>query len=241
MVLEIRGISKSYGEVQALKNVSLNVGREIFFILGPSGSGKTTLIRIIAGLEIPDSGEILMNRKIISGSKFLEPWKRNIAMVFQDLALWSHMTVRKHLEFVLKHKNVPREKWDSKISETLSLLRIENLEFRKPDELSGGEKQRLALARSLIQNPNILLLDEPLANLDMVLKKEILAHLEEIHKKFKIPIIYVTHDLQELKISDRLAFIYKGEVLQQGKLKEFLKRPENDLIKEYFSEILTLV
>jgi ABC-type sugar transport system ATPase subunit len=234
VVLEIKNVSKKYGDFQALKKVSFEVKNGIFAVLGPSGSGKTTLLRIICGLEVPDEGEVLIDGKVVSGSKYVEPWKRNVAMIFQDLALWPFMTVKEHLEFVLRHKGIEKQKWEKEIDEILEVLKIVDLKYRKPEELSGGEKQRLAIARAIIQHPKILLLDEPLANLDPPLKREILNYLKEIHKKTKIPMVYVTHNLDELEIANKVAFMHQGRIIQVGSPNELRSNPSAKIVKEYF-------
>ena len=225
-MIEVKNLSKKYSRIYVLRDINFKVkAYEIFTIFGPSGSGKTTLLRLIAGFEKPDEGEILINGKIVSAKdRLLPPYKRKISMIFQNLALWPHMTVREHLEFVINKEKSKEEK----VEDILEKVKLTGFENRYPHELSGGEKQRLAIARALISNPSILLMDEPFTHLDFFLKKEIITLILKLIKNFKITVIYVTHNLDEIKaISDRIIVINKGKIIFQGYKEEFFK----DLIK----------
>jgi len=234
-LIKIKNLTKQYGSITAVDNVTLQaLEGEHLCLLGPSGCGKTTLLRLIAGFEEPNSGEIVISSKIVSAvGKIIPPYKRKIGMVFQDLALWPHMTVRENIEFGLK-KDLSRKEKMEKIEKILNLVGLtRHLNFY-PHELSGGEKQRVALARTLILEPGILLMDEPLSSLDFHLKKEIERVITELQKKLGITTIYVTHNQDEaIAMADKIAIMNKGQIEQVGTLEEFRKKPRTDFVKTF--------
>ena len=198
--LVVTNVAKRFGSHQALDDVSLAVAAgDAVVILGPSGCGKTTLLRLIAGLEVPDSGAVSLHGTQVAGPRrsMVPPHERGIGFVFQDLALWPHLTVRKNLEFVLGSAKTPRVEWAARVHQALSLVRIENLSARYPHELSGGEQQRVALARALVGRPRLLLLDEPLSSLDPELRATLRAELARLQRDLGVTMVYVTHDRED--------------------------------------------
>ena len=233
--IKLSNISKKFDK-QVLFRVSLKVRKnELVGIIGSNGSGKTTLLRIIAGLEKPDEGEVFIGKeKVFSKEKFVPPEKRNVGFVFQDLALWPHMSVKEHLEFVLESKGI-KEKWKIKeILETVNLIEYEN---SYPNQLSGGEKQRLAIGRALAQDSKILLLDEPFSNLDPILKKTLRKMIKNLQKEFKVAILYVTQDPREVsEIADKIIIMNEGKIIQTGEFKKVKKNPKNDFVRNILSD-----
>lgn len=221
--IELKNISKKFDRRVVLSNINLNIyENEIFGIFGPSGCGKTTLLRIIAGLERPDNGEVYLNGKLVSSKTYFEnPEDRDVSLVFQDLGLWPHLTVEEHIEFVLdKYENVDKKK---RIKELLKMVNLEENRNKKPEELSGGEKQRLAIARALAKEASILLLDEPLTSLDIYIREDIKKILLKLKKNLGMTIIIVTHDILDLvNLCERIAIITNGKVERVLKPKEFL-------------------
>ena len=195
-MIELFTLSKRYGPILAVNQVSLKIEKgECFTLLGPSGCGKTTLLRLIAGFEVPDEGKIFIEGREVSNPKKVEhPSNRHVGMIFQDLALWPHMTVKENIAFGLKGNKMRREDRERKIKKILSTINLEGHLNRYPHQLSGGEKQRLAIARALSLKPHILLLDEPLASLDPLLSKELQKTILNLQKELQITLIYVTHD-----------------------------------------------
>jgi ABC-type Fe3+/spermidine/putrescine transport system ATPase subunit len=198
--VSVRGISKRFGSHQALDDISLEIrAGDCVAVLGASGCGKTTLLRIIAGLETPDAGEIWLGstQVTVAGRNLVAPHERGIGFVFQDLALWPHLRVRQNLEFVLEAQGVPRAARRPKAEEALRMVRIEASIDRYPFELSGGEQQRVALARSLVGEPRILLLDEPLSSLDFDLRSMLRGELARLQRTLHLTTVYVTHDRED--------------------------------------------
>ena len=224
MILRIDNLHKSYGGTVALNGVSLNVEKgERVVIFGPSGCGKTTLLRIIAGFIQPDRGAVTIDTVTVAanGKCLVEPENRNIGMVFQDLALWPHMSVYGNLEFGLKARRVPKKERKKRIDEMLAKIQMQQYRNSSPSKLSGGQQQRVALARALVSQPGILLMDEPLSNLDrelnLLLRKEILRLQEDSG----ITMLYVTHDRDEaLSLATRIIVIRGGEIQKEGNLEE---------------------
>jgi len=215
--MKVENIKKSFNGNETLSDVSFNLNKnEILGILGPSGSGKTTLLRIISGLETPEYGRIILNKNVIFDSEKginLPPEKRNIALVFQDFALWPHLTVKEHLEFVFEARNFPKEIRKNLIEKYLKMFGMEEKINSYPKELSGGEKQRVAIMRALAQEPKVLLLDEPLSNLDSSLKNHLKNEIKKIQKEIKMPIIYVTHNYLDLiDITNEIMIIENGKI-----------------------------
>jgi iron(III) transport system ATP-binding protein len=197
--------------------VTLDVAsRESVVILGPSGCGKTTLLRLIAGLDAPDSGEIWLGDVQVAspGRSLLPPYRRQIGFVFQDLALWPHLTVARNLQFVLDALNVPRARRNRRIDDALKLVRIDGFAARYPHELSGGEQQRVALARALIGSPRLLLLDEPLSSLDVELRVAMRTELARIQRTLELTTVYVTHDREDATVlADRVVEMRAGRIV----------------------------
>jgi len=224
--VRIEHISKQYGAVPVLQDLSLTIhDGEFFTLLGPSGCGKTTLINLIAGLDTLDSGEIYFDDRPIS---HLSPKDRDIAMVFQSYALYPHKTVFENIAFPLRVSKQPKSHIDSEVRRVASLLRLDNLLAKKPAEISGGERQRVALGRALIRQPAVFLMDEPLSNLDAQLRVQTRAELKKIHRNLKRTTIYVTHDQEEaLSLSTRLAVLDRGVIQQVGAPHELYRFPAN--------------
>ncbi len=215
MAIRLKGITKTYGSIKALDNVSIDipVGR-ITVVLGPSGSGKTTLLRIIAGLETPDKGRVLFGDRDVTEAP---PWERGVSMVFQEPALLPHLSVYDNIAFGLEAREYSREVIREKVLWAARLLHIEHLLDKYPDQLSGGEQQRVALARALVIEPSILLLDEPLSNLDLALREELRVELKRIQRETGITFIHVTHDQDEaLELADYLVVLYSGRIVGYG-------------------------
>ncbi len=239
-------VTKIFGKgrktVVALDHISLEIKSEEFFvILGPSGGGKTTTLRLIAGLEEPTDGEIWIGDKLVaSASKkiFIPPNKRNIGMVFQNWALYPHMKAFDNIAFPLKIKRVPKDKINSKVTEVAKMLEIDKVLDRYPRQLSGGQQQRVALARALVKEPQVLLLDEPFSNLDARLRATARALVKDIHKKFGITSILVSHDPADmLSLADRAGVIFNGKMNQIGIPMDLYDKPANLAIANLVGEI----
>lgn len=224
--IKISDAKKAYGDNVVIHNLSLDInGGELFTLLGPSGCGKTTLLRMIAGFNTIENGDFYFNEQRIND---LEPAKRNIGMVFQNYAIFPHFTVRKNVEYGLKNKRLPKDQIQSRADEFLSLMKIKEYENRLPEHLSGGQQQRVALARALAIHPDVLLMDEPLSNLDAKLRVEMRNVIREIQKNVNITTVYVTHDQEEaMAISDRIAVMNEGDIQQIGTPKMLYQRPKN--------------
>jgi iron(III) transport system ATP-binding protein len=215
--ISVRDITKRFASHQALDSVTLEIAfRESVVILGPSGCGKTTLLRLIAGLETPDSGEIWLGGVQVAGPgrNLLPPYRRQIGFVFQDLALWPHLTVAGNLQFVLDSLAVPRTERGRRIDQALKLARIDRFAGRYPHELSGGEQQRVALARALVGTPRLLLLDEPLSSLDAELRAAMRTELARIQRTLELTTIYVSHDREDATVlADRVIEMRTGRIV----------------------------
>ncbi len=230
-VLEIRNLSKSFGKVKAVDNVNFTIGDEFFAFLGPSGSGKTTTLRMTAGLEVPDSGSILLEDEDITN---LPPEKRNINTVFQNYALFPHMNVFENVAFGLKRKKIDNRTINSEVSKFLEMVGLSDKAKRMPRQLSGGEKQRIALIRALINKPKVLLLDEPLGALDLKIRQKLAIDLVNIREQVNISFVYVTHDQTEaLTMADRIAVMDKGKVIQIGEPKELYENPNSSFAANF--------
>ncbi len=231
---EVRLINlrKSFGETVAVKDIDLTIPRGYFFtLLGPSGCGKTTVLRMIAGFTRPDCGKILFDEKEVND---IPPWKRDVGMVFQNYALWPHMTVFENVAFGLKERNLSKSVVREKTLKALEMVNLAGLEKRKPSELSGGQQQRVALARTLVIEPKLLLLDEPLSNLDAKLRVQMRQELVRIQKELGITSIYVTHDQEEaLILSTQIAVMSKGRVVQVGTPKEIYEMPHTREVADF--------
>ncbi len=230
--VKIENVVKRYGDFTAINNVSflINDG-ELFTLLGPSGCGKTTLLRMIAGFNSIEEGTIYFSDKAINN---LSAHKRNIGMVFQNYAIFPHLSVYENVEYGLKTRKIPKNERHEKIMKVLEIVQIENLKDRMPSKLSGGQQQRVALARAIVIEPEILLMDEPLSNLDAKLRVEMRTIIKKIQRKLNITTVYVTHDQEEaLAISDRIAVMNKGEVMQLDTPKNIYKKPANEFVASF--------
>lgn len=228
--LEIKNLVKRYGSVTAVDHIDLSIGQgKLFSFLGPSGCGKTTTLRMIAGLETPTEGEIVVDGEVLSDSKrVVLPEKRNMGMVFQSYAVWPHMTVSDNVAYGLKIKKQPRSDIEKKVRETLSLVGLADYQDRYPTQLSGGQQQRVALARAIVIHPSVLLMDEPLSNLDAKLRIEMRNAIKMIQNDVGITTIYVTHDQEEaMAVSDRIAVMNAGVIQHVGTPKNIYQRPAN--------------
>jgi ABC-type Fe3+/spermidine/putrescine transport system ATPase subunit len=232
MNIKLEGITKRFGTLEAVSHVSLDIqDGELFTLLGPSGCGKTTILRLIGGFHKPDHGEIYFADRAVSS---LPPYERNIGMVFQNYALWPHMTISSNIAYGLKLKRISSSEVVEKISRVLKLVNLTGLENRYPGQLSGGQQQRVALARALVLNPDVLLLDEPLSNLDAKIRIQVRAEIRKLQKDLGITTIYVTHDQEEaLTLSDRIAVINQGKLQQIGFPRDLYERPENPFVADF--------
>jgi ABC-type Fe3+/spermidine/putrescine transport system ATPase subunit len=236
-MIELQNITKKYDQTTAVKTVSLKIAKgETIIAVGPSGSGKTTLLRIIAGLEAPDRGKLFINGQLASqpGKIIIPPHRRQLGMIFQDLALWPHLSVQQNLEFGLKALKVKKAARQDKIAAILNLMALDGYQTRYPHSLSEGEKQRVAIARTIITEPQIMLMDEPLSSLDTVLKNELLEMIIELVRKLKILLIYVTHDRGEtLAFNARIVVMFQGSMIQDGDWKALNANPANTFVKKF--------
>lgn len=232
MNIRMEKVVKRFGALEAVSNVTLEIeDGELFTILGPSGCGKTTLLRLIGGFHQPDGGEIFFGSKAVSR---IPPYERNIGMVFQNYALWPHMTIYENVAYGLKIKNFSREEIDKRVHHALKMINLMGLEKRYPGQVSGGQQQRAALARALVLNPDVLLLDEPLSNLDAKIRIQVRAEIRKLQRELGITTIYVTHDQEEaLTISDRIAVMNQGQIQQIGPPQELYERPRNPFVADF--------
>ncbi|MDR3222358.1 MAG: ABC transporter ATP-binding protein [Methanobrevibacter sp.] len=230
-MIKINNISKKWKGFE-IKNLSLEINdNEYFCILGPSGSGKTLLLELISGIYLPDSGEIYLNGENIT----FDPLEnRGIMFVYQNYMLFPHKTVFENIAFGLNIRNVKKDEIKLKVNEIMELLSISHLSNRLPRTLSGGEQQRTALARALILQPKVILMDEPLSALDKKIKEELMKELRKIHEEFDITIIHVTHNFDEaLMLADRIAVIKKGEIIQVGNLDDIFRHPSSTFVADF--------
>jgi ABC-type sugar transport system ATPase subunit len=230
--IELIEVSKHYGKTVALRSVDLAIAPgEFIALLGPSGCGKSTLLKLIAGLEELTDGEIYVGGKL---ANYLKPSDRNVAMVFQNYALYPHMTVRENIGFPLKMGGVPREEANSKVEGVAGLLQLSAQLDRFPDELSGGQRQRVALGRAIVREPLAFLMDEPLSNLDALLRVEMRTELLRLHKRVGRTTIYVTHDqVEAMTMADRIVLMSQGEIQQIGSPSEIYVTPANTFVARF--------
>lgn len=231
-VLQLKNINKYFGKNHVIKNVNLNFEKGHFItFLGPSGCGKTTLLRMIAGFYEPDEGEILLNGKNIEK---VPPYNRNTAMVFQEYALFPHMNVFDNVSYGLRVKKKPKDEIEKRVKQALSLMQLEGMEKRFPNQMSGGQQQRVAVARALVMNPEVLLLDEPLSNLDAKLRENVRVELRQIQQQMELSTIYVTHDQSEaLSMSDAIVVLKDGIVHQVGTPQEIYFEPKTAFVADF--------
>jgi putative spermidine/putrescine transport system ATP-binding protein len=230
--VRLLGVRKTYGDVVAVEHVDLEIRPgEFFTLLGPSGSGKTTTLRLIAGFERPDSGRIELSGVDVTNRA---PYERDVNTVFQDYALFPHMTIAQNVAYGLRVKGVPRAERKRRVAEILEVVRLPNVADRRPVQLSGGQRQRIALARALVNGPTVLLLDEPLGALDLKLRQEMQIELKRIQRDVSevgITFVYVTHDQEEaLTMSDRLAVFNEGRIEQLGTPEEVYEHPATEFV-----------
>ena len=230
--IDLKNVTKCFGDTVAVNSVSLEIGGgEFFSLLGPSGCGKTTTLRMIGGFDHPTSGEIFINGVAIGHTP---PYRLDVNTVFQSYALFPHKTVAQNVGFGLKMRNVSKRQIEAQVNEFLEMVRLPGYGDRKPSELSGGEKQRVALARALINRPSILLLDEPLAALDLKLRKQMQLELKELQREVGITFVYVTHDQGEaFALSDRMAIMNEGVVCQIGSASEIYDEPNSRFVADF--------
>ena len=233
-VLELRGVSKRFPGHAALNGVSLAIHQgEFFSLLGPSGCGKTTTLRVVAGFEQPDAGEIFLDGALINE---LRPYQRNVSTVFQNYALFPHLTVYENVEFGLRRRKTTGIR--EKVRAALDLVQLAGKETRLPSQISGGERQRVALARSLVLEPNVLLLDEPLSALDPALRKQMRAELKSLQRRTGFTFLFVTHDQEEaLSLSDRIAVMNDGRIAQTGAPQEVYLRPRTRFVAGFLGSV----
>lgn len=233
--ISIRHVSKMFGGHLALNDVSLEIARgELFFLLGPSGCGKTTLLRHVAGFYVPDKGQVLFDGRDVSK---VPPHERGAAMMFQSYALWPHLTVWENVAFGLQERKRPKAEVVQRVREVLRLVRLEGVDGRSIQQLSGGQQQRVALARALVVRPSVLMLDEPLSNLDAKLRVEMRSEIRRICKEFGLTGIYVTHDQKEaLSMADRLAVMDAGRMVQVGTPMQVYRHPLSKMVAGFIGE-----
>ncbi|MGM9518345.1 MAG: ABC transporter ATP-binding protein [Acidaminococcus sp.] len=236
--VKLEHLYKRFGNVTAVGDFNLEVqDGEFVSFLGPSGCGKSTTLRMIAGFERPTEGNILLGDQVVSSAEsnvFVPPEKRNIGMVFQSYAVWPHMTVAENVAYPLKIQKVPREERDKRVKEALEMVHLDRYGERYPSQLSGGQQQRVALARALIAQPGLLLLDEPLSNLDAKLRESMRFEISSLQKRLGITVIYVTHDQSEaMTMSDRIVVMNAGVVQQVGKPYDVYTHPANKMVADF--------
>jgi spermidine/putrescine transport system ATP-binding protein len=235
-VLELCGVSKTFGDVRAVDDLSLQVRRgEFLSLLGPSGCGKTTTLRMVAGFEKPSAGEVYLQGQPLGSTP---PYKRHVNTVFQHYVLFPHMTVYENIAFGLHMKRLPKSDIQSRVTEVLKIVELTRYETRYPHQLSGGEQQRVGLARALVNEPAVLLLDEPLGALDLKVRKRMQLELKRIHREVGITFLYVTHDQEEaLVLSDRIAVMNHGRLEQLDSVENIYLCPHSKYVSDFIGEI----
>ena len=232
MRITVQDLTKRFGSQEVVSHVGFSIEEgELFTLLGPSGCGKTTLLRLIAGFYAPDGGEIRFDDRVVND---VPPHERGIGMVFQNYALWPHMTVSQNVAYGLKLQKLASAHIQQRVHGVLEKVKLAGLDARYPGQLSGGQQQRVALARALVLNPKILLLDEPLSNLDAKVRIQVRAEIKKLQQELGITTIYVTHDQEEaLTLSDRIAVLERGKLMQVGPPKALYERPANHFVADF--------
>jgi iron(III) transport system ATP-binding protein len=238
--VEFKNVSKDYSGNAILKNISFKINDgEFVSFLGPSGCGKTTSLRIVAGLEKNSSGEIFIGNEMISAPEkglFVPTRERKLGMVFQSYAIWPHMDIFENVAFPLRMKKTPEAEIKKQVEEVLGMVELGEMGPRLPNTLSGGQQQRVALARGLVARPRVLLLDEPLSNLDAKLREKMRKDIRQIQQHFKMTCIYVTHDqVEAFSMSDRIMIMEKGNILQFATPSEIRQAPANDFVRDFIT------
>ncbi len=239
-VITIDHVTKSFGNVEVLKEFTQEFqDGEFITLLGPSGCGKTTMLRIIAGFEKPTTGEVRIDGKVVSSKDvFVPPEKREIGMVFQSYAVWPHMNVFDNVAYPLKIKRMPKNVIREKVEGILEVVHLSQYADRMPSQLSGGQQQRVALGRALVAEPKLLLLDEPLSNLDAKLRESMRYEIKEIQRKLGITVVYVTHDqIEAMTMSDRVYIINRGVIQQVGHPIEIYRHPANQFVADFVGKV----
>ncbi len=237
-ILEFSNVVKRYAGAAVVDRISFSVAPgEFFTLLGPSGCGKTTTLRLLAGLETPDEGEIVLDGRCLAAPQrgiFVPPDKRRMGMVFQSYAIWPHLTVFENVAFPLRVRREPAAEIKKRVREALGLVGLEGLEERGATQLSGGQQQRVALARAIVYTPALLLLDEPLSNLDVKLREQMRTELRALHRRLNLAVVYVTHDQAEaLALSDRIAVVNQGHLEQVDTPVEVYERPRTRFVGDF--------
>ena len=237
--LTLKNLSKRYQGITALDDINLEIAPgEFIALLGPSGCGKTTTLRLVAGFELPSSGEIYFKEKCLAGPGInLPPEKRNMAVVFQSYALWPHLSIADNVGYPLKIKKINGSAYDRQVAEALETVSLEDYAHRKPSELSGGQRQRVALARCLVMSPDVVLLDEPLANLDRNLRETMEKYFREFHQQTGAIMLYVTHNQDEaMAMADRIAVMNQGRIEQFASPEVLYKQPLSRVVADFIGE-----
>jgi len=235
-MITIENLTKRYEKTAALEEIALELSdSEILGVVGPSGCGKTTLLRLIAGLERPDDGRILINDiEMSTPTRLTMPHQRGLSMIFQDLALWPHMTVSEHIRFVLRRNSLSAEDIKTKTHMILENVNLSGYDQRHPHKLSGGEKQRLAIARALASEPEYLLMDEPFSNLDSILRDELQALIAGLKNSQHMGIVYVTHQVEDaLAVADRIAIMKGGRLVQIDQKQNIINNPKTEFVRRF--------
>ena len=233
--IEFRAVSRVFGDVRAVDDVSFVIDPgEFFAMLGPSGSGKTSCLRLVAGFDSPDRGQVLLDGSDVSA---VPPYDRNVNTVFQHYALFPHMSVRENISYGLRMQRVPAAEREERVTRALEMVQLDELGRRAPRQLSGGQQQRVALARALVNRPRVLLLDEPLGALDLKLRKEMQLELKHLQSHLGITFLYVTHDQEEaLTMSDRIVLMRQGRIAQIGAPRDLYDRPASRYVADFIGE-----
>jgi iron(III) transport system ATP-binding protein len=237
----LQQIEKRYEAFHAVRALDMEIAEgELVTFLGPSGCGKTTTLRMVAGLETPTAGRILLGDRVVNdpaAGVFIPPEKRRIGMVFQSYAVWPHMNVARNIDYPLRIQKTPREEREARLREILALVQLTGQEHKWPHQLSGGQQQRVALARGLIMKPAVLLMDEPLSNLDAKLRRSMRSEIRDIQRELGMTMLYVTHDREEAEaISDRMAVMFAGRLAQVGPPAEIRDNPAGDEVRQFFTD-----